>query len=330
MMPEFYKTELERELLIAKIKRYPSLYEVFRKKKELTKQTDDDIRIRINGEIENFVTIFVCGSQGTQKSSIAQELAIKNDPTFTAHRICFTYQEFKEKLEKSKSREWFILDEQVFLHGTGSTRIIESIQTLIETLRQRQNSLIVISPEKKYFPEGIFTYTLETLDRNILGKCVKNNKLHEIRSCDCKPHTDINATVRSVIKKDGEYIAFYITKIKWNNPVWKEYYKRKILFNAIILKEDFQKIDYQKIALTILEDPEVESYQTKKQLMLYLEQKHPNYAVGEKELIIAQLQILRNKMRDKEIEKLRDDMKKGKKIWESDNTQNHNKEFQEE
>jgi intein/homing endonuclease len=64
MSQQFYKTELERELLIAKIKKHPSLYEVFRKKKDLTPQTNEDIQIRINGEIENFVTIFVTGNQG--------------------------------------------------------------------------------------------------------------------------------------------------------------------------------------------------------------------------------------------------------------------------
>jgi hypothetical protein len=327
MSQQFYKTELERELLIAKIKKHPSLYEVFRKKKDLTPQTNEDVQVRINGEIENFVTIFVCGSQGSFKSSVAQEIASKNDPTFTAYRICFTYQEFKDKLEKSNPREWFILDEQVFQHGTGSTRIIESIQTLIETLRQRQNSLIVISPEKKYFPEGIFTYTIETLDRSILGKCTNNDKLHEIRICLFRPHRDIEATIRCVIRKDNEYIAFYIMKITWNTQLWREYYIRKVAFNKIILTEDFQKIDYQKIATEIIEDEEAKVYQTKKQLMLYLEKKYPNYAVGEKELIIAQIQLLRNNIKTKDIEETKQQLKK---IWESEPTHSTNGDWQEE
>jgi hypothetical protein len=194
-------------------------------------------------------------------------------------------------------------------------------------LRQRQNSLIVISPEKKYFPEGIFTYTIETLDRNILGKCSNNDILHEIRECSFKPHHDVEATIRCVIRKDNEYIAFYIMKITWNTQIWKEYYERKVAFNKIILTENYQKIDYQKIAIEIIEDEEAEAYVTKKQLMLYLEKKYPNYAVGEKELIIAQIQLLRNNIKTKDIEETKQQLKK---IWVSEPTHSISEDWQEE
>jgi hypothetical protein len=290
---KFYKTQMEKEILIAKLQRHPTLYQVFKKKKYITEFVKQDIIVRTNGEIENFVTIFITGQQGTLKSSIAIEIAMQYDPTFNVKRICQTYQEFKEAIEQSKPRQWFILDEQVFLHGIGSGRIIDSIQTLIETLRQRQNSMIIISPEKKYFPEDLFTYTIETIDRSIIGECPEQKEPHDIRTCDYKPHNNIRATARTVIKKDKEYIGFYIQEIKWETTIWKDYYKKKIEFNQTILKEDFQKIDYKKIACDVVMNPKSVPYKSSKQIMLFLEQNYPNLSVGEKNLLIEEIKITR-------------------------------------
>ena len=292
---KFYKTDLEKELLIARIKRYPSLLQIFRTKKDVTNQVKEDIQMRVNGEIENFITIFITGNQGSLKSSIGQEIAKEHDPTFNVNRICFTYGEFRDKLEISKPKQWMLLDEQVFQSGIGSGRLIQGIQTLIEILRARQNSLVVISPEKKYFPENIFTYTIETIDRSILGTCKDNNKLHEIRTCQHKAHKNIQATVRSAIKKDMSYIGFYTQPINWNTKLWREYYIRKMIFIKSALKEDFKKLDYQKVAEKTLQEPNIEDYKTSKQLMLLLEQTYPNLAIAEKNLIIEAIKLERKR-----------------------------------
>ena len=230
------------------------------------------------------------------KSSVGQEIANTNDQTtFTHQRICFTYPELRTKFEQTKPKQWLILDEQIFLHGTGSGRIVESIQTLIETLRQRQNSMIIISPEGKYFPENIFTYVMETIDRSILGRCQHNQELHEIRTCPHRPHIDIQAYVRLAVKKEGVYIGFYTIPINWNTNLWQQYSKRKTEFLQRVLSEDFQKIDYEKIAKQIIAQPNSKDYKTSKQLMLLLEKTHPNLAVGEKNLIIEAIKIERKK-----------------------------------
>jgi len=300
---KFYKTPMEYELLIAKVKKNPSLLEIFRQKKDITTQVKQDIQLRMHGEIENFATIFITGTQGSFKSSLGITIAEENDPTgFAPDRICFTYQEFENKIRNSKPREWIMLDEEIFQHGIGAGRIINSIQTFIETLRQRQNSMIIISPEGKYFPEEIFTYTLETIDRSIIGKCKEKKKPHEIRTCPHKPHTNIKATIRAGIKKDNTYIGFYTTPIKWNNPLWKEYQKKKNQFLNTVIKQHFTKIDYEKIAKKILENPETKKYRTTKQLKLLLEKKHPNLTIGEKELIIEEIKIQRRKKEEEEVE----------------------------
>ena len=45
----FYKTSLDKELLIAKIKKNPSLLQIFKKRKDITKQINEDIKLRMQG-----------------------------------------------------------------------------------------------------------------------------------------------------------------------------------------------------------------------------------------------------------------------------------------
>jgi len=292
---QFYKSEIETEVLIAKIRRNSSLYEIFKKNKDVTKLVNDDIRLRTKGEIDNFFTLLISGFQGAFKSSLSQEIGIENDKNFSSHNIVFGYQEFKEKLELSKKGDIFILDEEVALFGTGSGRIISSIGTALETMRQTGTSMIFISPDPKYFSENLFTYHLETIDRSIMGRCPINRRLHEIRTCESTKHENIQAIVRCAVKKEGEYIGFYIQPIKWNTTLWQEYTIKKKEFLNKVLADDFQKMDYEKIAFHIQQDPDSQYCKTIKQWMLYLEKNHPNLSVGEKNLIIAQLQINKKK-----------------------------------
>jgi hypothetical protein len=292
---QFYKSEIEKEVLIARIRKNPSLYNIFKKNKDVTTLVDEDIRQRTKGEIDNFFTIIMSGNQGTQKSSVAQEISVDNDKKFSSHNIVFSYQELKEKLENSKKGDIFILDEEIAIFGVGSGRVVSAVQNMVEMLRQHGASMIFISPDPKYFNENLFTYHLETIDRSILGTCSINKKHHEIRTCTDNKHENIRATVRCAVKKEGEYIGFYIKPIKWNTKLWQEYTTKKKEFLKKVLADDFQKLDYEKIAFHINQDPDSQYNKTNKQWMLYLEKKYPNLSVGEKQLICAQLSINKKK-----------------------------------
>lgn len=295
---KFYKTPLEKEMLIAKLQRHPTLYKIFKRKKYLTKEINDDINKRQHGQMDSFCVILIEGTQGGMKSSVAQEISTSHDLLFDVKKISFLYNDFREKLEQSKKGEWYILDEEVFLSGIGSGRILESLMTCIETLRQHGANLIIISPNPKYFPEHIFTHHLEAIDKCILGTCEQKKELHEIRTCESEKHENINATVRCAIKKDKEYIGFYLCPITgWNSQLWQEYQLVKKEFMKQVLKENFQKTDYTTIATDIVQNPKSEQYKTAKQIMLYLEQNHPNFTVGEKNLIVEEIKI-RRRMRD--------------------------------
>ena len=292
---QFYKNQIDKELLIAKIKRNPSLYEIFKKNKDVTIHVNEDIKLRMQGELDNFFTMIISGSQGGFKSSIAQEIATANDKKFDSKKISFTYTDFRQKMEESKKGDIYILDEEIAVFGTGSGRIVSSVQNMIETLRQHGACMLLISPEPKYFSEHLFTYHLEMLDRSIMGICENNKRLHEIRTCESKKHQNIQATARCAVKKEGEYIGFYIQPIKWNTNTWKEYTNQKNEFLKQSLADDFKKMDYEKIAEKIIQDPESEYCKNKNQWMLYLEKNYPNITTAEKALIIAQISINKKK-----------------------------------
>jgi len=297
---KFFKTKFEKRLLLAKINSHPSLKTLFKKKLILNEEINEEIEVRLKGDIENFVTILLIGEQGSIKSSCGQEFGKRTDQTFTAKNVGFLYESFKNKVSQSKAGQSFILDELVFLHGIGSQRIIEEIQTLIETLRKRKNSMIVICVENKYFSEDIFTFTMETIDKCLLGTCKKNKELHEIRSCKEKNHKIKKAYVRLAVKKKGAYIGFYIQEIIWNNKNWVDYEKQKDLFLPKVLKQDFGKLEYDKEAKKIIDMPESSEYKTIKQLKLFLEKKRPNLTVAEKDLLAEQIKIMRGKREGEE------------------------------
>jgi hypothetical protein len=303
-LPKFYKNQFEKEMLIAKLQRSPSLYNIFKKKKDLTKEIDEDIKSRFHQELKGFCAILITGQQGGWKSSLAQEIAIENDETFNEERIYFLYNDFRKALEKAKKGEWYILDENVFISGTGSGAIVESIQTLIEVIRQAQISVILITPTRKYLPEHIFTHHFETIDRSLIGKCDKEKNPHDIRTCQEQKHNNMDVTIRSSIIREGEYVGFYIKKIHWKNKVWQGYQEKKKEFLKKALTEDFQKLSYEDIAKEIISNPKSKEYRTTKQLMLFLEQEHPNLTVGQKMLLIEAIKIQRKFEEEIEREKL--------------------------
>jgi hypothetical protein len=294
---KFYRTPLQELLLAKKVSEDKELYEIFRKKKYINSEMDYEFKSRTTGIIDNFITILITGEQGTIKSGTGQAIVQeKIQPEFTAKQISFLYEDFKKMLGESKPGETFILDEQVFMHGTGSIRIIDEIQSIIETLRKRRNSMILIAVEDKYFPEEIFTFTLETIDNTILGTCPFHMKLHEIRTCkefNEQDHHIEKIIVRLAVKKKMQYIGLYTQEIIWNNQIWLDYSKKKDEFLELAKIQKFGKIDYENLANEILRLPESALYQKTKEIKLLLEKLFPNLTIGEKELITAQIRINR-------------------------------------
>lgn len=294
---QFFHTPMQRELLIAKIRANPSLKEIFKKKKNITQQINEEIKHRTDGTIESWMILYLKGSTGSLKSSVAMTLLQKFiDPTFHAQRISFQYDKLKEKLSKSQPKQAFQLDEQTFTHGIGSTRIIQDLQNLIETLRKRQNSMIIISPELKYFPEESFTFVLETIDDSITATCPYNKKPHEPRKCKCwlERNNEIShAYARLAVKKNDYYLGFYIIKIDWNNDLWTEYSKAKQEFLEAMAKNDLHQHNYRGIAEKLMKHPEYEYYKrNKKSLALLIEKEHPNLTTMESALIAEEIKVL--------------------------------------
>lgn len=299
---QFYQTPLRKELLIAKIRANQSLREIFKKKKNITPQINQEIEYRTRGLLENWQIIHIKGDTGTLKSSTAIELCKIIDPTFNPNRIQFEYEQFREAINQSQPKDTFQLDEQLFTHGTGTTRIINDLSNIIETLRKRQNSLILVSPELKYFPEEKFTYTLETIDDSITATCPNNQKPHEPRLCKCYMEKNCNiqhAHVRLAVMKEQIYLGFYIIKINWNNPVWKEYTKKKDEFMEAVRQSQIHHHDYKKVAEKIMNHKDYQHYQkNKKGLRILIEQIYPNLTTTENENITEMIRILQRQQDD--------------------------------
>lgn len=292
----WYRTPMREEMLLQRIKNNPTLLAIVRAKKDITIKLDEDINHRLNGGMENFVTLYIISEQGNFKSSVAQSISTKYDPNFTENNVCMTYEEFENMFKESKPKTFHILDELVFQHGMGSTRVIHDFQTKIEVLRKRQMSTIVCTPEAKYFPENIFTYVLEPFDNSIQVTCPYNKKNHETRNCKCYPEKKFlvkEAYVRCAVKKEGQYIGFYIVPIEWSTPLWSKYTQKKDAFNEMVIQQQQNQSDYRGKAQKMLADPDSKQYRTKKALKLLCYKMFPNVTTQESEMIVEEASILR-------------------------------------
>jgi hypothetical protein len=297
----FYKTPLEQAILNSKAEENEDFARILLNKTIMNNAIEEEIRSKIRGEIENFLVILIHGSQGSIKSSVMIQLCKKIDPNFTAQQISFLLEEMKTKINDSQPLQAYALDEQVYQHGTGIMRLTHEIQNMIETLRIRQNSIIVVCVTPKYFDESIFSFVLETLDKCMLGTCEKNPLKHEIRNCpltEGKKHDIKEVWVRLAVKKEGKYLGLYYQEVEWNNSIWNDYCPFKDSFAKKSLNQDFTRLDFEKKAEEIMQDPEISLYKNLKSLKLLIEKRIPNLTSEEKELIAQQIKINREKKKN--------------------------------
>lgn len=322
----FYRTPIDNRLLKNKIQQIPTLYKVFKEKINITKEVDQEMKYRMLGSMNNFATIFIVGEQGKKKSATAQSIAERHDTTkFTAERIEFDYEKYKKDLSKSQPKQWFIIDEQVFRHGIGSIRIRHDIQNIIEQLRLRGNSLIFASPQIKYFNENLFTFILEMLDDKLIVTCPKNKKPHECRTCQCYYENNfqvIHFETRSLVKRNGEYIGYYITSIQWNSPLWQEYSKLKNAHIEKVKDGKSHESPYKTLAKEIIKTPDSQKYfRNKKSIKLLINEKYPNLTTEETQLTLEAIIILieaQNESGEEEITK--EEAFKEKQLEETEQT----------
>jgi hypothetical protein len=300
MKYQSYLSPIDKIILLEKLRTNPELKRLFKKGKNITQEIDHDLYTRLNGIINQFFTIHIRGSQGSMKTSMAVTLAKKNDPTFTPNqRVYFEYEEYLQGMKLSQPKEIRQIDEQAFARGTGGTRIIQEIQEHIEKLRKRQNSLIILSPEEKYFPEHLFTYIFETIDNQLIATCPHNPKPHEPRQCKCyldKTAKITQALVRSAVKINTTYVGFYIITIDWNNPEWQQYETAKDTYMERVAQSQEKRTDYESIATQILKDnPDHHLYTNNKALHILIQKNRPNLTIGETDLVCEAIRMIRRK-----------------------------------
>jgi hypothetical protein len=295
---KWWRSEIQTEILKSEVNNNPNLYQIFKEKRYVSDMIDRDIEFRVLGGEDNWVTIYIVGQTGTMKSSMSQSIALRHDKTgYDAKRICFSYEELQTGISNSQPKEFFTLDDATFKHGHGARRIIEGIQTSIETLRKRGNSLTIISPEMKYFSESLFTFILETIDSALLGICPHNNKLHEVRLCKCymeKTYKIKTAFVRALVKQNGVYIGFYECPIFWGNQLWKDYSIKKDEFIKRVTKQEHNQGNHEELAQKLYEDAEFKTYKNKKQISIFVSRKL-SYLTSKENDIITEILCMKRK-----------------------------------
>lgn len=248
------------------------LYRIFKKNIDVTSDVDSEIDQRL-GDLDrpNWVVIQITAETGEFKSSAGLEiLKTKIDPDFDASRVAMQYSDFEEKIKESSPRQAFLLDEQVFQHGLGSRRLIQNFINVVETLRKRQNSMVLITPKEKYISDDNVTFTFEPCGFD------KENKV-----------------LRLLVKKHF-YIGFYYLKINWGSDLWEKYSLLKEEFLEITAKQNYSKLDYEKQALELIEKmpSEYRDGKTKrKRITLFVEKNSPNITKEERDLLIEQIII---------------------------------------
>jgi hypothetical protein len=212
----------------------------------------------------------IAGETGSDKSSAAQELAMARQQDFRADQIQFESELLLTEIEKSRPGDVFIRDEALPMVGIGSGRIENEIHIVLDTLRQRKNSLILVSPSI----ERVATshYNLETVD-------ISDDQQY-VRLGVKEPLTD-------------KFIGYILVKIHYNNPVWKEYQLRKMAFlKRVVSRRLSSGANIPELARKVLEKLDLENLRRKAELHLAVHEEYPNLTTGEEKLVYTKLEQL--------------------------------------
>lgn len=151
----------------------------YKEKRDITAQIDEEIHSCLYGRKPmNFViniTGLIGHRTGILKTSLAGQIALKNDPSFNVkERIGMTPQELLDKVKKyGKQRQIFMLDEVIFDFKMSSEQALANI---INSCRERQLCFIICGvPEYNLtFSDYQFQRIGESSDE-LLNKKVKIN-----------------------------------------------------------------------------------------------------------------------------------------------------------
>ncbi len=239
----------------------------------------NDIKARIEGELENNVCIFVYGNKGAIKSGGMIALAQMFCPNFNIKdNLVFSNSDLKDKLANSKEGDWFIRDETIMDYGVGSKQLQSDVQMFVETLRKRKNSLIFICPSEQNIPS--VDYVLYAFKGNLNLK-----------------HKQVNF---GMIDPYGSkrFIGGVRIFLNWNDKIWKEYEKVKNEFLEKVVKLDTQSYNVEKDALKIMKHEDFKYCTKKKEVLLFVKEQIPHSTIQYQEDCCTKIFMLHRKMEE--------------------------------
>lgn len=208
-------------------------------------------------------------------------LAKKICPNFNQlTNVKFYDQELLDEFKNNPKDTMLIRDEQVAkgVFGMGSTRIENQLSVVGDTARKNGLSLIFVEPE--FRRNDIAKWYLETID---IGSVTKNGKTYRVNRIGVKePHTEtfLGCILLEVLSEE--------------DPDWVAYNERKDKFIKEVLDADFSgaKMDFEQVAIDILQDMDTEIYKNLKEKKLFILKKYPSYTNQEVDMILTAVKIL--------------------------------------
>jgi len=87
------------------------------------------------------------------------------------------------------------------------------------------------------------------------------------------------------------YLGGIIVEIEWENPVWKQYWKKKTNFLKQVQDRHFAKQDFDKLVESVMELPESEFAKNKYEWFVIIQKVHPDLTTEELKMVYATIKL---------------------------------------
>jgi hypothetical protein len=248
-------------------------------KKDFTEEFLDDLRDRRDSQIPKHVVLTCFGETGNFKTGIIIEIGRFMSDIFSEEYIMFTDKEFLDRIETIPDTCFVMRDEVTKETGIGSGRQQDYVQMQQETLRRYKTSMAFCSPEEKII--GTAHYIIHCIG-------VSNFKI-----VNGKPDRQVYVLAGVKNPSTGNYLGGIVIPIEWNNPIFLAYESKKMDFMERMRNRDFQRANFEELALKVFDSEEGQAARTKDEFMLAIHKICPDLTAGESHLLVAQIKMMK-------------------------------------
>lgn len=92
--------------------------------------------------------VYVCGREGTGKTTFVEQIAVRLDPSWTIEKMCWTGQKFKDMVLNAKQYDCIVLDEayMTFAKSQRMQQLNSDIIGMLTMIRKKNLYIIIVAP----------------------------------------------------------------------------------------------------------------------------------------------------------------------------------------